>query len=197
MATWLHIVLPVAWSKIIITTSLFVSFSISSAFSAVLLLLSPALPLFLPLSYTQRPKVQAHHLLISQKECNEIINVPELIMNMIKKAKISGAGLSLPIHSQGLLSFREGEPKKPSSRAHSGSVHPACLSCRLCCCGRSSSPSIRAASRITNGFPALWSLLWCSEAPSAASRPLRVCKNSSWSSGVLTLLKTSVVSETF
>lgn len=67
-------------------------------------------------------------------------------MKMIKKAKISGAGLSLPIHSQGLLSFREGEAKKPSSRAHSGSVlHPACLSCCLCCCGRLSSPSNRAA----------------------------------------------------
>lgn len=126
--------LPVAWSKIIITTSLFVSFSISCAFSAVLLLLSLSPSLFpLSLVYTG-PKVQAHHLLIRQKECNEIINVLELIMNMIKKAKISGAGLSLPIHSQGLLSFREGEAKKPSSRAHSGSaLLPVCLSPCLCC----------------------------------------------------------------
>lgn len=88
----------------------------------------------LSLVYT-RPKVQAHHLLIRQKECNEIINVLELIMNMIKKAKISGAGLSLPIHSYGLLSFRQGEAKKPPSRVHSGSVlHPVCLS--PCLCGR-------------------------------------------------------------
>lgn len=112
---------------------------------------SPSLPP--SLSYTQRPKVQAHHLLIRQKECNEIINVPELIMNMIKKAKISGAGLSLPIHSQGLLSLREGEPKKPSSRAHSGSVlRPACLSCCLCCCGRLSAPSNRAATCSQTAF---------------------------------------------
>lgn len=86
----------------------------------------------LSLVYT-RPKVQAHHLLIRQKECNEIINVLELIMNMIKKAKISGAGLSLPIHSQGLLSLNEGEAKKPSTRAHSGSVLlTMCLSSGHC-----------------------------------------------------------------
>lgn len=51
------------------------------------------------LSLYTGPKVQAHHLLIRQKECNEIINVLELIMNMIKKAKISGARISLPIQS--------------------------------------------------------------------------------------------------
>lgn len=81
--------------------------------------LSFTLSLSLSLPYT-RPKVQAHHLLIRQKECNEIINVLELIMNMIKKAKISGAGISLPIQSQGLLSFRERQ-KKPSTRPGSSS----------------------------------------------------------------------------
>lgn len=106
--------LPVARSKIIITTSLFVSFSISCAFSAVslLLCLTPSLPTV----YT-RPKVQPHHLLIRQKECNEIINVLELIMNMIKKAKVSGASLSLPARSQGL----RGE-KSFQQRAQSGSA---------------------------------------------------------------------------
>lgn len=68
--------------------------------------LSPSLPPSLPV-YT-RPKVQAHHLLIRQKECNEIINVLELIMNMIKKAKISGASLSLPIHSLLGIAFIQG-----------------------------------------------------------------------------------------
>ncbi len=86
------------------------------------LFLSLSLSLSLPLPYT-RPKVQAHHLLIRQKECNEIINVLELIMNMIKKAKISGAEISLPIQSQGLLSFRKRQ-KKPSTRP--GSNSPLC-----------------------------------------------------------------------
>lgn len=100
----------------------------------------------LSLVYT-RPKVQAHHLLIRQKECNEIINVLELIMNMIKKAKISGAGLSLPIHSQGLLSFREGEAKKPSSRAHSGSgLHPAC--CPVASAATAGCPATRSPKRL-------------------------------------------------
>ncbi len=118
--------LPVAWSKIIITTLLFVSYSSPLACSTVLL--SASLPLSLSLSlslslpYT-RPKVQAHHLLIRQKECNEIINVLELIMNMIKKAKISGAEISLPIQSQGLLSFRKRQ-KKLSTRP--GSNSPLC-----------------------------------------------------------------------
>lgn len=57
------------------------------------------LPKASPFSLYTGPKVQAHHLLIRQKECNEIINVLELIMNMIKKAKISGARISLPIQS--------------------------------------------------------------------------------------------------
>lgn len=57
------------------------------------------LPRASSLSLYTGPKVQAHHLLIRQKECNEIINVLELIMNMIKKAKISGARISLPIQS--------------------------------------------------------------------------------------------------
>lgn len=102
----------------------------------ITLSISPSLSLPLSLSYT-RPKVQAHHLLIRQKECNEIINVLELIMNMIKKAKISGAGISLPIQSQGLLSFRERQ-KKPSTRPgsssplleplHGAPLYPATLS---------------------------------------------------------------------
>ena len=41
---------------------------------------------------------QAHHLLISpeRKKCNEIINVPELIMNMYSKFEISGVRISFP-----------------------------------------------------------------------------------------------------
>lgn len=62
-------------------------------------ILGAILPKASPFSLYTGPKVQAHHLLIRQKECNEIINVLELIMNMIKKAKISGARISLPIQS--------------------------------------------------------------------------------------------------
>lgn len=87
-----HLLLIIeAWSRIIITTSPFSSDSATIP--------GAVLPKASPLSLYTGPKVQAHHLLIRQKECNEIINVLELIMNMIKKAKISGARISLPIQS--------------------------------------------------------------------------------------------------